>query len=54
MFRNVLRVALRDVAAGRDPIGVIRDPKQNQLIRFDSHQHDVVPALYEFAPANAK
>ena len=54
MFRNMLREAIRGVAAGRDPIGVIRDPKQNEVIRFDTHQHDVVPSLYEFAAVKAK
>lgn len=49
MFRGMLRDAIRDVAEGRDPIGVIRDPQANALIRFDTHQHDVVPPLYQFS-----
>jgi 5,5'-dehydrodivanillate O-demethylase len=49
MFRSLLRTAIRDVAEGRDPIGVTRDVESNQLIVFDTRQHDVVPPLYEFA-----
>jgi 5,5'-dehydrodivanillate O-demethylase oxygenase subunit len=49
MYRSILRNALRDVEQGRDPIGIIRDPQKNELIRFDTRQHDVVPPLYQFA-----
>jgi 5,5'-dehydrodivanillate O-demethylase oxygenase subunit len=49
MFRSMLRDAIRTVADGRDPIGVIRNPRDNELIAFDTHQHDVVPPLYQFS-----
>jgi len=49
MFRAMLRDAIRTVADGRDPIGVIRDARDNELIAFDTHQHDVVPPLYQFS-----
>lgn len=29
----------------RDPINVTRDPKENRLGQFGTHQHDVVPPL---------
>jgi 5,5'-dehydrodivanillate O-demethylase oxygenase subunit len=49
MFRTMLREAIRDVQQGRDPIGVIREGHDHELIRFDTHQHDVVPPLYQFS-----
>ena len=51
MYRSVLRDALRDVEEGRDPIGVVRDPREFGLIQFNTHQHDVVPPLHQFAAA---
>jgi len=44
MFRNLLREALRDVAAGRDPQGVLRDERGDAPITFDAN-FDLVPAL---------
>jgi 5,5'-dehydrodivanillate O-demethylase len=32
MFRRMLRRELEKVARGEDPIGVVRDPEQNQII----------------------
>ena len=45
MFRAMLREAIDDVAAGRDPIGVIRDKRDDKPIHFGTHQHDVVPPV---------
>jgi hypothetical protein len=50
MFRAMLREAIAAVEQGRDPINVIRDPKDNRLVQFGTHQHDVVPPL-SFAAA---
>jgi 5,5'-dehydrodivanillate O-demethylase len=51
MYRAMLRDALRDVAEGRDPIGVVRERRDHQLMQFGTHQHDVVPPLHTFAAA---
>ena len=51
MYRGMLREAIKAVAEGRDPIGVIRDPREHTLIAFDTHQHDVVRPLQDFAAA---
>jgi 5,5'-dehydrodivanillate O-demethylase len=34
MWRKLLRQQIEAVKAGKDPAGVIRDPKQNEIIRF--------------------
>lgn len=34
LFRNIIKRELAKVAAGQDPIGVIRDPKENASIHF--------------------
>ena len=34
MFRNLLRQQIEAVRAGKDPAGVIRDPKLNEIISF--------------------
>jgi len=34
MFRNLLRQQIQVVQAGREPLGVVRDPKVNEIIRF--------------------
>jgi 5,5'-dehydrodivanillate O-demethylase oxygenase subunit len=34
MFRNLLRQQIQAVQAGKDPVGVVRDPKINEIIRF--------------------
>lgn len=39
MFRKVLRDAIAAVEDGRDPIGVIRDPAKNGIIRFDADKN---------------
>ncbi len=36
MYRKVLRDAIKAVEDGRDPIGVVRDPAKNDIIRFDA------------------
>jgi hypothetical protein len=51
MFRAMLREAMTTVEQGRDPMNVIRDPKENRLVQFGSHQHDVVPPLHFAASA---
>jgi hypothetical protein len=45
MFRQMLREAIDDVAAGRDPVGVIRAAEDDKPIYFGTHQHDVVPPM---------
>jgi 5,5'-dehydrodivanillate O-demethylase len=35
-FRKLLKAEVDKVRRGRDPLGVIRDPKKNQLVRFDT------------------
>jgi hypothetical protein len=49
MFRQMLREAIDAVEAGRDPVGVIRDAKDDKPIYFGTHQHDVVPPVPEEA-----
>jgi 5,5'-dehydrodivanillate O-demethylase len=44
MLRQMIRDAIDAVGQGRDPIGVIRDPRQNGPITFDSSR-DAVEAL---------
>lgn len=44
MLRKMIRDAIDAVRAGRDPIGVIRDPTENVSITFDSSR-DAVAAL---------
>ena len=34
MFRNLLREQIQAVQAGKEPVGVVRDPKINEIIRF--------------------
>ena len=51
MFRQMLREAIEDVAAGRDPIGVIRAAEDDKPIYFGTHQHDVVPPMRVAADA---
>lgn len=51
LYRAMLREAMRAVAEGRDPIGVIRDPAVDRLIEFDTHRYDIIPPLREFAAA---
>jgi 5,5'-dehydrodivanillate O-demethylase len=34
LFRNMLKRELANVAAGRDPMGTIRDPKKNEIVEF--------------------
>ncbi|HEY1504422.1 MAG TPA: hypothetical protein VGF92_08990 [Stellaceae bacterium] len=51
MFRTMLREAMTAVEQGRDPMNVIRDPKENRLVQFGTHQHDVVPPLHFTAAA---
>ncbi|MGE5540503.1 MAG: Rieske 2Fe-2S domain-containing protein [Gemmatimonas sp.] len=36
MLRRILRDSIKAVADGRDPFGVIRDPDENTIIRFDA------------------
>jgi hypothetical protein len=36
---------MAQVASGRDPLGVIRNPAQHKLIDFGTQQHDAVRAL---------
>jgi 5,5'-dehydrodivanillate O-demethylase oxygenase subunit len=45
LYRTILNNSLDAVAAGRDPLGVIRDPAQHKLIEFGTQQHDAVRAL---------
>jgi hypothetical protein len=44
MLRKMIRDAIDAARAGRDPIGVIRDPTENASITFDSSR-DAVAAL---------
>ena len=44
MLRQMIRDAIDAVSQGKDPIGVIRDPKENAPILFDSSR-DAVEAL---------
>jgi 5,5'-dehydrodivanillate O-demethylase len=44
MLRQMIRDAIDAVSRGKDPIGVIRDPKENGPIAFDSSR-DAVEAL---------
>jgi hypothetical protein len=34
MFRNLLRQQIQAVQEGKEPVGVVRDPKINEIIRF--------------------
>ena len=43
MMRKMVRDSIDAVRQGKDPIGVIRDPKENQLITFDSSRDIVAP-----------
>jgi 5,5'-dehydrodivanillate O-demethylase len=36
VLRKILRDSIKAVAEGRDPFGVIRDPGQNDVVRFDA------------------
>ena len=36
MLRKMIRDSIKAVAEGRDPFGVVRDPAQNTLVRFDA------------------
>ncbi|HWP58127.1 MAG TPA: Rieske 2Fe-2S domain-containing protein [Candidatus Acidoferrales bacterium] len=36
IFRKLLKSEIDKVRRGRDPLGVVRDPKANELIRFDT------------------
>lgn len=40
MFRKQLEADLAAVEAGRDPMGVIRDPEQNRCIRYPNNMRD--------------
>jgi 5,5'-dehydrodivanillate O-demethylase oxygenase subunit len=44
MLRKLIREAIDAVAQGQDPLGVIRDAKDNNSITFDSSR-DAVEAL---------
>jgi 5,5'-dehydrodivanillate O-demethylase len=39
MFRNMVKRELQNVAAGRDPMGVIRDPARNRVIELPLEKH---------------
>jgi 5,5'-dehydrodivanillate O-demethylase oxygenase subunit len=43
MMRKMVRDSIDAVRQGKDPIGVIRDPHENQLITFDSSRDIVAP-----------
>jgi 5,5'-dehydrodivanillate O-demethylase len=43
LMRKMVRDAIEAVQQGRDPMGVIRDPKENKLIAFDSSRDAVAP-----------
>ena len=43
MMRKMVRDSIDAVRQGKDPIGVIRDPNENQLITFDSSRDIVAP-----------
>ena len=53
MFRAILCEAITAVERGRDPINVIRDPKENRLLQFGTHQHDVVPLHFAIAASRS-
>jgi 5,5'-dehydrodivanillate O-demethylase len=36
MLRKIIRDSIKAVEKGRDPFGVLRDPAQNMLLRFDA------------------
>jgi 5,5'-dehydrodivanillate O-demethylase len=38
MFRNLLKQQIEAVQAGKEPVGVIRDPKLNEIITFNMSQ----------------
>jgi 5,5'-dehydrodivanillate O-demethylase oxygenase subunit len=44
MLRKMIRDSIEAVRAGRDPLGIIRDPAENKSITFDSSR-DAVAAL---------
>jgi len=44
LLRKMIRDSIDAVRRGEDPIGVIRDAKENSLITFDSSR-DAVEAL---------
>jgi 5,5'-dehydrodivanillate O-demethylase oxygenase subunit len=50
MFRNLLRQQIEAVRAGKEPLGVVRDPRLNQIISFTLSQGQAQMAK-EFAPA---
>ena len=45
MWRQFLRESIAAVEAGRDPIGVVRDPARNGIIEFGTKMHRFAPAL---------
>jgi 5,5'-dehydrodivanillate O-demethylase len=54
MFREMLKTALEAVAAGRDPMGVVRDPARHELIEFGTYLHTFAPALRKLAQAEVR
>jgi len=50
MFRNLLRQQIEAVRAGKEPAGVIRDPRLNQIISFDL-SHGQAEMVREFEAA---
>jgi 5,5'-dehydrodivanillate O-demethylase oxygenase subunit len=38
LFRRMIRDSIEAVEQGKDPVGVIRDPGQNDIIRFDARK----------------
>ena len=47
LFREMVKEAIAAVAAGRDPLGVIRDPAAHTIVDCDAHSHliDALPAV---------
>lgn len=41
LFRRMLDESLRAVAEGRDPVGVVRDPSENEIIAFDARMPQI-------------
>ena len=51
LWREMVRESIDAVAAGRDPVGIVRDPARNKVIEFGTSAHDFAPALPALEPA---
>jgi hypothetical protein len=43
MLRQIIKESIEAVRQGRDPVGVIREPRDNELVRFDASMDEIGP-----------